>query len=347
MGQSNRFTFARARIMLSVGPVDSFAPGQAWHVIHYPPAEVVAKPVEMLPRLLRSLYRAYDKDPYAGIACRIRHRQGFVWTIAGRVLHASTVYGPQLGHYELETLTVAQLCHRLQDAGCSIAFLDPDYQGLSAACLIAGSNSQYNSNGDALYAYSSLLWAILDSMAFALDLANAQIPDAVLEIDYAFSDGDFMDIWGEYWGIPRIIGEADTDYRNRTIDTILMPKVNAMAMARAVSLLAGLPVEIYEPWRDTFYLDSSRMDQDHLCDGIFYNACLFQATGAENVPWATVTALLERIKPAGVIMLEPKNDNYTRCAERDEAIYPGVYGMPDSYRLDGLMQGAFTTTTTS
>lgn len=329
--------------MLPALPVNAFAPGSGRLGQAATVETATAYTRAMLPRLLGSLYRAFDKNPYAEVACRLRHADGFAWAVSGRVLTAGTGAGASLGVYTLETLTVLDLYTALLAKGCTGVYLNPDFQGLKASVLTDGQGSESQSNGDVLWAYSSLLWAILDSQAYALEWADMDILDAIDQIDYTLADGEMLDYWGQYWGISRQSGELDGSYIIRTIDTILQPKVNAVAMEQAATLLAGSRIRIFEPWTETLYLDSSPVES-HLCDGVFWNAALFQPYADAEVDWVVVNELLNRIKPAGVVMLEPVVTSRIRFAAFEDDIYPGVFGALDGNRLSGKQQANFRVT---
>jgi hypothetical protein len=323
--------------MLPALPINAFSPGSGWlgQTIVTETATVYTR--SMLPRLLGSLYRAFDKNPYLEVACRLSHADGFKWAVSGRTLIAGTEAGGSLGVYPLEAL---ELYTDLIGKGCTGIYLNPDFQGFKASVLTDGQSSESQSNGDVLWAYSSLLWAILDSQAYALEWADMDILDAIDQIDYTLADGEILDYWGQYWGIPRQSGETDGGYIVRTIDAILQPKVNAVAMEQAATLLAGSRIRIFEPWTETLYLDSSPIES-HLCDGVLWNAALFRPYADVEVDWIAVKALLNRIKPAGVIMLEPSITHRMSYASFEDAIYPGVFGVLDGNRLDGKQQAGF------
>lgn len=328
-------------------PPGAFSPGSQYGQPHsgwFPQGQ---QDWYMLPRLLASCYRALDKSPFSQVAFRCSHQSGFAWEVTGRKLYANTETGTLLVEVATETATVAEAYSTLQSAGCQGVYLNPDMSDLSAAALVSGHGRESDSDGNAVYAYTSLLWAMLDGMALALEHAGAQIPEAILQCNYADCGGEFMDFWGIYWGFMRMEGETDADYLARTIAAILMPKNNAYAMANAASSQAGVPVEIYEPWRDVLFLNENTLGVSRLPDGVFWDTCLYQPTADGTLPfasWALVLSLLDAIKPAGVVRLHESTIGTVRFAETQNALIVG-FGQTAIKLLGGDVQPRFNITT--
>lgn len=103
--------------------------------------------------------------------------------------------------------------------------------------------------------------------------------------------------------------ELDDDYRGRIVREVVRPKSNGYALAAAASEYCGCRVEIFEPWVDLFYLDSSRLDRHRTFDGKEWAPYLFVpvvyvGTGVSpRFTEAGLLALLDRLRPSGVMIL--------------------------------------------
>ena len=258
----------------------------------------------ILDSLLHSLYNSFDKDPHTFLALRISHTHGFSWVIVDRVLTASTETEIPLGIYPLENYTLLALAHALRDAGCTVVYQSPDNLHLSAATLVAGQGVESSTNGDHLLAYTSLLWVVLDAFALALEKAGLQIPNAIREINYAESDGQFTDYWANWWGIPRILGETDQAFKDRTVYEIIRPKDNPYVMGQTLQHIFGDDFHIREPWKEVMYLSESALDDDKHCQGMewIYHTAQVVAWSKNLLKGQEVA---QRDRPAGTILLDP------------------------------------------
>ena len=275
----------------------------------------------MINRLISYLYQSYDKSPHDVIALRVSHVDGFAWNVNNRILIAATEAGLVLSEIDLRSLTIRQLADSLISVGCSVTFINPDTDGRSAFTLLNGVGRESISNGDALRVYDSLLWSYLDSYGIELDDAGEQIANALSEINYSTATGEFLDFWGQYWGIPRLAGEIDATYRDRTIWEIMMPKVNPIAMSAAVYRITHRNIEMYEPWKDLFVLSESHLDREILYDGHNWSPYVYRPLliGGDNIDWIPVLSLLEKLRPAGVIGLYPEWQS-----KRELLLYNGI-----------------------
>jgi hypothetical protein len=163
----------------------------------------------MLERLLSSVYSAFDKNPNAQIAFRARHAAGLAWQVRDRVLTASTEAGAPLAVIALRDRTLDEVAELLAAAGCQIVYQNPDYAGRAADMLLSGSARQSQSEGDAFKAYDSLLWSLLDAYAIALEDADADIVAAIRQLYMGTAEAEWLEVWGDYFGVARDDGEAD------------------------------------------------------------------------------------------------------------------------------------------
>lgn len=260
----------------------------------------------VLERQLDSLYSAFDKDPHAVIALRVRHPDGCIWTVENRTLTLSTENGSATATFDLTQHTIGSLADAIAASGFALIYRNQDYAGIGAAALISGTGRQSISDGDAIPMHTSPLWSFLDAYATEIEAAGENIDEAIKELYLLTSTGEFLDYWGEFFGVPRS-GRDDAHYRQFIIDETLRPRVNPIAIENAVEALTGKSVEIYEPWRDMFVLSGSRMDEDKLLpDGKIVARGLIRPRSRGPISWDDALPVIARNRAAGTVVIDPE-----------------------------------------
>ena len=259
----------------------------------------------ILKRLLSYLYASFDKNPVKILALRIGHPDGLKWQVFNRAIHLWAYSGSYIGTISLVGITMDGLAERLIVAGCTVSYQNPAVSGRDADALIDAQGYEWSSNGDHVYCYDSDLWALLDAFAIELERARDTVDAALLQAHLETSEGQWLDFWGGFFGIPRLVAEADRDYLIRMIVEVLRPRNNAMAIEQNVYLAEGVRVSLFEPWMRLFAWDVSEFDgDDHFQDGNFWTWTVFQPRIYDYVSLAKlarVTAIIERNRPAGVL----------------------------------------------
>lgn len=109
-------------------------------------------------------------------------------------------------------------------------------------------------------AKSLLIDAIFQSLVIQKDGLNI----AILEMALETATGDWLDYWGNTFGVPRDYNEEDDIYRKRIIEEILAPKNTLegikIAAARKINKdykenLLPESIRIFEPWTELIKLD--------------------------------------------------------------------------------------------
>jgi hypothetical protein len=190
-------------------------------------------------KLLASLHRIFDHDAHAVIAFRVRHVAWCAWRVANNVLTLETSSGVATS-IQLEGHTMTTLAEEIRTLpGYDVIALHPDIADRSALILLDGTGRQDVSNGDALSAYTSLLWALLHAMGLGLAGAATDSRLAVDQIHFDRAGGEWLDLHGSYYGILRKLDEIDAEYLSRIIAEILIPRSNNFAVAWAIEILFG------------------------------------------------------------------------------------------------------------
>lgn len=187
--------------------------------------------------LLAWLPRFFDRDPLPFIALRIRHSGqsvevitgdttlittdtsltgdgGYIafsatWQVADRTLTATMLEDGEATNtvtFDLAEHTIASLADALDAAGFAVTVGASPAQGtLSALILCDGEGDSDTSNGDALYAWTSLLFAYLQPMAAELEEAGDQIGNMLLQMETQTAETEWLDFIGSYYAVPRIM----------------------------------------------------------------------------------------------------------------------------------------------
>lgn len=259
-----------------------------------------------LQRLLKYPHAAvFDKDPLAELALRVRHPDGCTWTVAAGVMTVTAGSTPYT--YQLTAYTVDTLADALVADGFDVVRVNSQYGHLSALALVEGSNDQWLSNGDHLRVFTSLMWALFQGYSREVDAAQEQIRQALLQMVITTAEGEWLDLWGSLYGIARLDGELDANFRLRIPREAFRLRVNPRAIEAAIKELTGKDVVILEPWRDVFRLDDSLLSgPDKMQDGELVGPFLIQPQSVGSIDWSDVLPIIERNRPAGVISLPPK-----------------------------------------
>lgn len=105
---------------------------------------------------------------------------------------------------------------------------------------------------------------IIDAIYKALVTAKEGLDEANLEMVLATATGEWLDYWGNFYGVYRISRELDNTYRERIIEEIIAPKSTIPALKRATSrhlktyqgeILDAVSVQIFEPWTHLIKFD--------------------------------------------------------------------------------------------
>lgn len=261
----------------------------------------------MLDRLLSSIYSALDKSPQKRAAFGFSRDDGIGWRVAGRVLTLTTGSGALVGEYDLRRMTVGELVEQIEASGGFVSFVDDDFRGRLAATLLPGRQSAPGGSTLAVYAYDSLLWAILDAYSVELEAASTEIDKVAAALAIPTAEGDWLDFWGDYFGVARG-NRGDVAYRAHIVAEATAERSNPIAIERAIFKATGRQVEIYEPWRDLFRLSVSKTSDAHFYDGSAWGPHLIRpiCREARSINWGPVVAIVQKSRPAGVLMLSPE-----------------------------------------
>lgn len=254
---------------------------------------------------LRSrLHSVYAQQPAKTLALRVRHADGLAWEIDGHVLTVTT--GAGITTLDLRNYTIGSLATELMVRGHDVEYRTQEIDHLSAIILMEGSGNQDASNGDHLYAYTSLIWVLLGATGVPYGEARSAVTAALRQLILPQSRNEWADLFGVIFGIPRDVGESDAVYTQRIIWEVQRRRSNPFAISANIHYRTGYSVSVREPWQEIFMLSESPLDDDFYLQGApiwqYHTAQVVATTG---VDWARVKREANADRPAGTIYLDP------------------------------------------
>ena len=266
-------------------------------------------------KLLRLLHRVFDPDPERFLALRISHSAGLTWSVSDAVLATAVPGGAgQALSIDLTAYTIRQLIDFIsQQPGYSvISTASSEQMSLGARTLIDGEGDIALSNGDHLYAYTSLLWAFLEPTAVELRRARAQIPEAIKQLSIDTAEEDWLDELGNLYGVPRQLGENDASYGPRIIAEVVRPRSNNVAIEKALLYYTGQATKVTDVviYGDIFPLYDGTIHRNSLYNyqtaaapryGLFDVELGYDLlNGSDQTAYANrVRSIIEKIRAAG------------------------------------------------
>lgn len=124
--------------------------------------------------------------------------------------------------------------------------------------------------------------------------------------------GEFLELWGDWHGITRSLGETDTELRDRITNVIKEPRGTVQSIIDGVRHFMGrtdVAVFAQETWQDIFWLNSSRLNSESHLMGDIYRYGVVLITIDKNYP-AYILELIALYKPAGVTVIVNYSETY-------------------------------------
>ena len=177
-------------------------------------------------------------------------------------------------------------------------------------------------------------FAILDAIDGLLSDAEEETLNAKSQSYLNKATGDYLNVWGDWFGVTRKDGESDVNYRKRIIEYVNIPRGTNQALILAIQryMYDGKPgavgVEIYEPWRNIFTLNKSKLDGLDGLMGDFFRFAVIQVNIGEPFD-EDLEAYLNGFKTAGVKMILNYDSSIPRVGEA-----PGV--VPSLIKMKAL-----------
>lgn len=255
-------------------------------------------------QLAARLHSVFDPDPDAALALRVRHPERASWRVEGDTLTLS-VPGSS-SEYNLAQWTLSELAAQLTADGFEVVSLHPELAHFSARILINGHGSEDASSGDHITAITSPIAILLSALGQELRLGAETIVNALRQLILPQSAGEWADLFGDIFGIPRLVDEPDEHYTVRIVDETLRHRSNPAAILRNIKRLTGLDLEIREPWKEVAYWNQSVLSGPHHLQGApIYEYHTMQIIARQGLDWGPVLREASADRPAGTMMLPP------------------------------------------
>lgn len=198
--------------------------------------------MKLTEKLLGYLNRVFDKGPESVLVLRFRYDGSMTWRVSDGIL-TTEVTGGTGGpiSVDLSAYTVPQLAAVIAaQPGYSVPYVDASQiPGLRATVIIDGSSNQDASNGDHLYAYTSVLWAYMEAQASELKLLKQAIEESLLQMAANTASGEWVDEHGSFYAVGRKTGESDAAYAVRMVAEVGRARGTNVAISEAAQLASG------------------------------------------------------------------------------------------------------------
>lgn len=253
-------------------------------------------------RLAARLPAFFDTRPEAVLALRVQHPEGAHWHLADETLTLSA--GAALAVIPLDGHTLASLADAIELAGFSVAYSNPGIAHLSALILLDGAGDQSASNGDHLYAFSTVLAALLHALGGEFGHAREAVTAALAQLILPQSTQEWADLFGRMFDVPRMSGEADGVYTQRILIEVRRARSNPVTIAENIRRLTGITVQVREPWKEIFALSVNALSgQHHLQGAPIYEYHRFHLESDVGIDWSQIESIADADRPAGTLRL--------------------------------------------
>lgn len=146
--------------------------------------------------------------------------------------------------------------------------------------------------------------ALLDAMNSELEEVEQETIASKLQSSLKTATGEYLDNFGDWFGVYRKNNETDGKYRQRIIDYLLLKRGTNNSIIKAIKDYLDdqdTDVKIYEPFNNIFYTNKSHLNgEDHLM-GYYYRFAVINVTIGSYFP-TEVIDVINDFKPAGVVL---------------------------------------------
>jgi hypothetical protein len=144
--------------------------------------------------------------------------------------------------------------------------------------------------------------AILSALEDEIKDAEAEAIGSKVLMSLKTSTGEWLNKYGNIFGVLRRDNELDEAYRSRISDYILLERGTIPAIKQAIRTFfqdSEMYVDVYEPYKNIFFLNRSKLNgPDHLL-GHYYTVAVIDIKIAAEFP-PELIGIIKEFKPAGV-----------------------------------------------
>lgn len=151
--------------------------------------------------------------------------------------------------------------------------------------------------------YDNANFAILNALNHELTQTEQDTIKSKIHSSLETATGEYLDKWGDWFGVYRRPGQDDEAYRARIIRYLLLKRGTIPAIIDAIKDFLedyDATVVIYEPWKNIFYTNKSALNgEDHLM-GYYYRFAIIDISIDRPFP-PEIREIIQAFKPAGVL----------------------------------------------
>lgn len=213
--------------------------------------------MRLLDRLISFVHDKFNRYAQGAAAISFTHNESLVVVFSDEAVTFFNGGFERLSIDLDDTLTIQGI-----NAQMAVVFPTSTANALYASRLaraLIDSDSTFNAE-TGLYSYTllvpySLLYLIMLVYAKAIKSTQLAVIEALKQLYLHSAETNWLDEWGGYFGVARDFdnGEADADFRDRMIASLLKPKCNNVAMEAAINALTGQDVTITDSVTPTWF----------------------------------------------------------------------------------------------
>lgn len=151
--------------------------------------------------------------------------------------------------------------------------------------------------------YDDTNFAVLNALNYELTQAEQETIASKIQSSLESATDTYLDTWGDWFGVYRKDGWDDEYYRARIIRELLLKRGTIPAIIDAlVDFLNDndAVIQIYEPWRNIFYTNKSKLNGDDHLMGYYYRFAIIDISIDRPFP-PEIVEIIKAFKPAGVL----------------------------------------------
>jgi len=150
---------------------------------------------------------------------------------------------------------------------------------------------------------SEELYAITESFRQAIEETGIDIETSKKMMYLLTAEGEWIDRWGDYFGVKRLENEEDENYKQRIIWEVIRPRQTIDGLKQVISYYSGIPksaIEIYEYFRELSPVDfGARADVTRTVGIEQFNWCIINIITPAQLS-NEVKRKIEETKAAGI-----------------------------------------------
>ncbi|UVD42526.1 tail morphogenetic protein [Staphylococcus phage vB_SauM-V1SA19] len=145
-------------------------------------------------------------------------------------------------------------------------------------------------------------YALITALNDEMNNIESDTIKSKLQASLKTATGDYLDKFGDWFGVYRRINENDDSYRKRIIKYLLLKRGTNNAIISAIKDYLdneNINVSVYEPFKNIFYTNKSKLNGEDYLMGYYYRFAVINVSVDGYFPLEIIDVINE-FKPAGV-----------------------------------------------